>query len=349
MELVSVIVPIYQVEAYLEKCVQSIRNQTYSELEIILVDDGSPDRCGAICDHYAEEDGRIRVIHKCNGGLADARNAGMQEAHGQYVLFVDSDDWIHKKLIQRTVETAEKYEADIVFFDYAGVEEGKRKKEIFTADVPQRCVLSAEKEPRLVMCSCSAVNKLYRRSFWDKTGICFPTGRHYEDLGTVPKVMGLAGRIVYQKEVLYYYRMRNGSIMHSTDFKKNFTDRTEVTDGVLAFYKEHGLWEKYRDELEYLVFENTYFVPSKEIVLADRKSLYLEKFKDYAYSRFPDIDQNKYIGNLSGKNKILYFLLKKKLYSLMALMSYMRRAKDYVKTKLGGNGHGIGQHSGSDL
>lgn len=349
MELVSVIVPVYRVEAYLEKCVQSIRNQTYPELEIILVDDGSPDNCGIMCDHYAKEDARIRVIHKSNGGLSDARNAGMQEAAGKYFLFVDSDDWIHKKLIQRTVETAEKYEADIVFFDYAGIEEGKRRTEIFTVDVPQRCVLSAEKEPRLVMCSCSAVNKLFRKSFWDDIGLCFPKGRYYEDLGTIPKVMGLAGRIVYQKEVLYYYCIRSGSIMHSTDFKKNFMDRTEMTDGVLAFYKEHKLWEKYKDELEYLVFENTYFVPSKELVLADRKSRYLEKFKAYAYDRFPNIDRNKYIGQISGKDKILYFFLKRKLYGFMVLLSCMRKAKDYIKIKLGGRRRGIGQRSGSDL
>ena len=184
------------------------------------------------------------------------------------------------------------------------------------------------------MCSCSAVNKLYRKSFWDTAGFSFTTGRYYEDLGTIPKVMGMAKRIVYRKEVLYYYRTRSGSIMHSMDFKKNFEDRTAVTDGVLAFYKKNGLWKKYREELEYLVFENTYFVPSKEIVLSDRKSPYLQKFRAYAYSRFPSLDENKYIKLLSGKNKLLYFLLKKKLYILMILLSCARRAKESMQNKM---------------
>ena len=96
-DLISVIVPIYKVEKYLQKCVDSILAQTYSNLEIILVDDGSPDRCGELCDEYAEKDGRIRVIHKKNGGLSDARNAGIDVAAGKYLAFVDSDDYIHPK------------------------------------------------------------------------------------------------------------------------------------------------------------------------------------------------------------------------------------------------------------
>ena len=334
MELVSVIVPIYKVEEYLGKCVKSIQGQTYSELEIILVDDGSPDRCGAMCDEYARLDSRVRVIHKENGGLADARNVGIEKANGKYMLFVDSDDWIHERLVEKTVETAEKFNADIVLFDYARIVKGGRQTDIFTMNVPEGRVLSAGEEPGLITGSCSAVNKLYRRSFWKEAELSFPKGRYYEDLGTMPKVMGLAERIVYQKEVLYYYFLRAGSIMHSVDFKKNYEDRTAVMDGVLTFYKQYGLWERYREELEYLVLENTYFVPSKEIVLNDRKSPYLEAFRSYAYKRFPNLKNNKYIGDLSRKDKILWFLLTKKIYGAMVCLSYARRAKDYVAGKV---------------
>ena len=204
MELVSVVVPVYKVEEYLDKCIRSIRRQTYSNLEIILVDDGSPDRCKEMCDRYAAEDERIHVIHKENGGLGDARNAGIRRASGKYMLFVDSDDWIHKALIERTVETAERHEADIVLFDYVNVEENGKQGDIFLAGVPSGRVLTAKDDPSLIMCSCSAVNKLYRRRLWERTGLLFPKGRYYEDLGTVPKLMGLAERIVYREEVLYY-------------------------------------------------------------------------------------------------------------------------------------------------
>lgn len=328
MELVSVVVPVYKVEEYLDKCVRSIRRQTYPDLEIILVDDGSPDRCKEMCDGYAAEDERIHVIHKENGGLGDARNAGIQKASGKYLLFVDSDDWIHEALVERAVETAEEHGADIVLFDYVGVEENGSRGEVFSAGVPSGRVLSARDEPGLIMRSCSAVNKLYRREFWEGAGLSFAKGRYYEDLGTIPKLMGLAERIIYRKEVLYYYLFRGGSIMHSVDFQKNYEDRTAAADGVLGFYKEHDLWEQYERELEYLVFENTYFVPSKEIVLNDRKSPYLARFRAYAYGRFPNLERNPYIREMSRKDRILWMLLKKRMYGAMVALSYARRVKD---------------------
>lgn len=115
---ISVIVPIYKVENYLNRCVESIRKQTYRNLEIILVDDGSPDACGEMCDRYAQEDSRIRVIHKENGGLSDARNAGIEVATGEYIAFVDSDDWIDDKMYEVLYSTLLKYNADIAECSY---------------------------------------------------------------------------------------------------------------------------------------------------------------------------------------------------------------------------------------
>ena len=115
---ISVIVPIYKVENYLNRCVESIRKQTYRNLEIILVDDGSPDACGEMCDRYAQEDSRIRVIHKENGGLSDARNAGIEVAAGEYIAFIDSDDWIDDKMYEVLYHTLLKYDADIAECSY---------------------------------------------------------------------------------------------------------------------------------------------------------------------------------------------------------------------------------------
>ncbi len=124
MELVSVVVPVYKVEQYLERCVKSICEQTYQELEIILVNDGSPDRCGEMCEELAQKDNRIQVLHKQNGGLSDARNAGVKLATGKYLLFVDSDDYIAKDLVEKAVAEAEKMACDMVLFDYYCVENG---------------------------------------------------------------------------------------------------------------------------------------------------------------------------------------------------------------------------------
>lgn len=331
MKKVSVIVPVYNVEKYLDKCVKSICNQSYQNLEIILVDDGSTDSSAEMCDTYAKVDARVKVIHKENGGLADARNVGIEHAKGDYLLFIDSDDWIHQELVEKNIVIAEKEDTDVVIFDYVGVQQDGTVCSQFCANLEPMKVFSILEEPRLITASCSAVNKLYKTSFWKSTGLKFPKGRYYEDLGTIPKLMALAKRVIYLKETLYYYLMREGSIMHTSNFEKNYKDRTAVLDDVLLFFREKNILEKYKNELEYLIFENGYYIPSREIVLNDKKSPYLEKFREYAKGRFPDIDKNIYVKDLSGKNKILWLLLKKRQYNAMIALSYARRLKDFIK------------------
>ena len=333
--LVSVIIPVYKIEDYLDACVQSVLRQTYRNLEIILVDDGSPDRCAQMCDSYAEKDRRVRVIHKENGGLADARNTGIREARGEYFLLIDGDDMIADHLAESTVRLAESLKADIVIFDYETVEKDGGKGDRLTMNLPAEKVISLKNAPSLLTVSCSAVNKLYRREFWEQCGVTFPEGRNYEDLGTIPRLWACAERVVYKKEALYYYVMRDGSIMHSTDFQRNYRDRTFVMDSVLSFYKKKGLYEKYKKELEYMVFENTYFVPSKEIVLNDRRSRYLGKFRGYAYSRFPELRHNPYIRRLSRKDKILWLLLQCRMYGVMIFLSKVRRMRDHMSLVIG--------------
>lgn len=333
METVSIIVPIYNVEDYLDDCVQSLRRQTYTELEILLVDDGSPDRCGILCDRYAQEDARIRVIHKENGGLGDARNVGAQAATGTYLLFIDSDDWLEPDAARILSEIAEETQADLVLFDYEGVEPGGKRTDRFSWDLPEGQILNVGMEPRLITHSVSAVNKLYRRTFWEKSGIPFPTGRHYEDLGTLPKLFLLAERVVYCRQVLYNYRMREGSIMHGTNFERNFADRTAMLSGVRSFYREQGAEERFREELEYLFFENGYFIPSREIVLNDRKSPWLDRFRSFVYKEFPDVMKNRYIGELSKKDRILLFLLKRRWYGMMVGLSQARQWKERLTSR----------------
>lgn len=329
MELVSVVVPIYKVEQYVRGCIESICAQTYCNLEIILVDDGSPDDCGAICDRYAEKDTRILVIHKQNGGVGAARNTGAKHATGKYILFVDGDDRIHEDLVVTAVEAAEKNGADVVMFDFQEEDKKGNKGDLYTFSLPSDQVINAELAPRVIMESCSP-NKLFLRSFWEEGGFAFTEGRVYEDLATIPKVMVCAKRVVYIKKPLYRYFQREGSIMHSRDFSRNYNDRTVAADSVLDFFKEKGIDEKYKKELEYLVFDNLLFTPVREIVLNDQKSPYLEKFREYTYSRFPNLDDNPYIRELSGKKRLLWALAKRECYAGMLLLSYMRRLKEKI-------------------
>lgn len=323
MELVSVIVPIYNVEAYLRRCVKSIRNQTYSNMEIILVDDGSPDQCGKICEEYAEKDPRVKVLHKKNGGLSDARNAGLEVAKGKYVLFTDSDDTIKEELVEKCVKSAESTGSDIVIFDFTRVENGV--EEVTSMEIEQGGTYSLQTEPRLLFGSPSAVNKLFKRELFIKTGIRFPVGKYYEDLGTIPKLLLLADKIDYIKESFYYYMIRPGSIMTAAKFEKNYADRTEMINGVLDFYKEKGSFQKYYKELEYLAVMNGYYLPSREIILQDRKSPVLKKFKKYINSQFPYFRKNCYLQKyLSRKDRLHFRIIEWEQYWLMVLLSKAR-------------------------
>lgn len=329
MELVSVVVPIYKVEKYLDKCIKSILDQTWENLEIILVDDGSPDQCGVLCDRYAAEDSRIKVIHKENGGLSDARNAGVRLASGKYLLFVDSDDYIAKDLVEKTVGIAEKTNCDIALFDYYYVENGV--EEVRTCDIPSKKELCLEEEKGLLMIPPSAWTKLFNRDFYMRAGCFFPKGLYYEDLATTPKLLYQAEKIVYLKEPLYYYMIRSNSIMGSRNYKKNFEDKVKVLDSILQYYKENGGYRQYREELEYLVFANVFFEPSKEIILSGTGMDYLEKFRNYMYRRFPDFRKNQYIKQMGKKNRLHMYILITKQYWLMRVLSKCRQAAEKIK------------------
>ena len=145
MPVVSIIVPIYNVEAYIERCIQSLLDQTESAIEVILVDDGSTDRSGQLCDQYAETDQRIRVLHKKNGGLSDARNAGIAIARGEYLLFVDGDDYADKELAEKTVFCAKQNDADMVVFDYQEIEMCSGRKDTRSCSLQAGKKLSAGK------------------------------------------------------------------------------------------------------------------------------------------------------------------------------------------------------------
>ena len=191
MKKISVIVPIYKVEKYLSQCLDSIVNQTYSNLEIILVDDGSPDACGEICDYYAGQDKRIKVIHQENSGLSEARNTGIRQATGEYLLFVDSDDWLLPDLCESAVKDMEIHKSDILVFGYYLTSE---KGEIQTLEVSHCSESFSGKEAIKKLFTKEikeyAWNKLYTREVF--LGITYPKGRLFEDIGTTYLVFGKA-------------------------------------------------------------------------------------------------------------------------------------------------------------
>ena len=210
---ISVIVPVYKVEPYLDRCVQSIVDQTYANLEIILVDDGSPDNCPAMCDAWAEEDSRIKVIHKENGGLSDARNAGMAEASGEYIAFVDSDDWIAPEMLRKLHDALQRDDSDIAACTVQMVWEDDTPDELLTVQT-NRVLNHLEAQKALLRESLlkqPVWYKLYRRE--TVLGIPFEVGKNHEDVYWSYQTIGRAKRVSLIDYIGYVYLQRENSIM----------------------------------------------------------------------------------------------------------------------------------------
>ena len=219
--LLSIIVPVYDVERYLPKCMDSILAQTFTDFELILVDDGSPDNCPALCDAAAEKDARIRVIHQKNGGLSAARNAGLDAARGAWIGFVDSDDYIAPEMYEALYQAVQSTGADLALCDYAEVDETgapcqsmhiRLKKKDFTGRDLLKNATDSTIQP--------AWNKLYRRAVFAQ--LRYPEGKLNEDLFLIPEICLNTQKAVVVPKALYYYVQRGGSIMSGNKTLRHF-------------------------------------------------------------------------------------------------------------------------------
>ncbi|MBU3877048.1 glycosyltransferase [Faecalicatena sp. AGMB00832] len=333
MPLVTVIVAAYNVERYIEKCIESLRNQTWKELELLLIDDGSTDKSGEICDHFANVDSRVRVIHKKNGGVADVRNLGVAEARGTYLMFVDGDDYVEPEFVEYAANAAMRNRADIVILDFEEVEESTGRVDRWSMNVERDTPINVGQVPKMLITTPCPWNKLYRTKFWRETELQYPLGRNYEDLTVVPMLLAKAERIIYlDSKPLYHYILHEGSIMRSKNFQKSFEDRKAAIEDIVSYFKEQGIYNFFSSELEYLAFEHAFFVPTKEVLLYDPKSPYLEQFREYVKGIYPNASKNPYIGEcLSIKDKIMLWLIQRRWYGVTILLSKIRKQTDIVR------------------
>ena len=231
MPAISVIIPVYRVERYLDACVSSVLAQTFGDFEIILVDDGSPDGCPALCDAWARKDPRIRVIHRENGGLSAARNTGIEAAKGQFLTFVDSDDLLEPDTLRRAWEAQRQYSADLVVYNLVYVDENNRplaspdftvfRDEVLDeAEVWRRYFALEEQKIYYVV----AWNKLYRAELFRE--LRYAEGKRYEDQFLMPRLLAQCGRIACLAYPGYRYVQRGGSIM-AQGSSRNYLDRSE--------------------------------------------------------------------------------------------------------------------------
>lgn len=248
-ELISVVIPVYNVEPYLRECVDSVLAQTYLNYEIILVDDGSTDDSGAICDAYSKNYEKVRVIHQENRGLSEARNNGCKNARGAYIYFLDSDDWIDPDALELMLDKAVKGSADIVFFDAVSFEDKTKalsenqtyiRHNTYCADrgINVFAELQKNREFRSVVYLL-----LIKKEFIDANGLSFYPGIVYEDLLYTLKAFCLADRVVYLPKHFYHRRYRQGSITKSKKTKKNYISIETVFYEVFKFIKDSGLDE----------------------------------------------------------------------------------------------------------
>ena len=234
----SIIVPVYGAEAYLRRCVDSLLAQELDDFEIILVDDGSPDASGAICDEYAARDGRVRCLHIDNGGQGRARNFGMDIAHGAYLGFVDSDDWVEPDMYPKLLAAAERERADVVVCGIRALHEDGRAES-----------LPVWKEGNPMAAAGSACNKLFRRGAVGE--IRFPEGLWYEDFGFSAKLLMRSKKTVHLPDALYRYRVGQPSTMHNQNTRKNL-DILEIMENL----RESLDGPQNREDFEFLLLNH---------------------------------------------------------------------------------------------
>lgn len=305
---VSIIIPIYNVEKYINKCIQSIIDQTYSNLEIILVDDGSIDRCSKICDEYANKDKRIKVIHKQNGGLSSARNIGIDISSGEYILFIDADDYIHESTVEILIKKAISKNADIVHFNFQYVDEEGNKINIKNKNLDDNKILNSYEticeyaKKSIIVMACT---KLYKRELFD--GLRFDEGYVYEDELIFPKII-YKSKINYMiNDKLYYYVNRESSIT-----KSNLTNNKIESKKKLIRFLEEFYLENYPELMRY-IYIKIYFICSstiKEIKKSNRLDNKNKiKITEYFYKKILEI-----YPKISTHKKVKDIPLKKELY-----------------------------------
>ena len=288
-ELISIVIPIYNVEKYITKCIESVRQQTYKNIEIILIDDGSPDNCGKICDEYTKIDNRIQVIHKENGGLSDARNTGIDIAKGNYIVFVDSDDFIELTFVEELYNAIVKNNAEISICNINIINE-KNKKIGKTGYedmmiVKGKTILEKICQQKNIIESIVAWNKMYSIKFF-KT-YKYPVGKIHEDEFLTYKILYQADKVAIINKYLYNYRKNNESIV-GKKFNKQRLDLIDALFERIDFYKKNN--ENYlylmtmklclNQLIEYYIKTKKY-IENPNLLLKELKNKYKMIYKEY--------------------------------------------------------------------
>ena len=325
----SIVIPVYNTRDYLAACLDSVL-EPGGDYEILIINDGSTDDSPEIAAAFeARFPGLIRVITTENGGLGAARNVGLENARGDYLLFVDSDDTLEKGALAEILDSLDG-SYDIGIFDISQVNPAGELVERMTG-CPRNGDFTLAEYPGLLFAYPSACNKIFRRSLFIDSGVRFPGRVWFEDLRTTPKLYPRAGRIRNLAKPWYRYLIRPGSITNNANTARNL-EIIDAVEDTLEYYKEAGLYSQYQDELCYMAFYNGFLTASVRVNAADPKSEVQEQLLRWFLKRFPDWRENPYIRGLSRKHKLLTRLLMGRKRRIVHLIM---KLNDFAKNKKG--------------
>ena len=315
----SVVIPVYNVKEYLEKCVDSVLAQRTEDYEVILVDDGSTDGSGALCDQLvARAPEHIRVIHKPNGGLGDARNVGLEHAAGEYLVFIDSDDYVADTMLSELSEKIDETHAEIISFGFR-IDAAGDTSQVHTDPLPENKILTLAGTPDILLALPNAWTRIYSRDLFARTGIRYPKRVWYEDIRTTTKLFACAESIVFVHRPYYYYVVRENSITRNKNVDRN-REIIDAFDDLLGWYQENGLFEQYRDQLCRLAIDHLFIAASDRVLMIDPKHPLLGEFYQYMRQHFPDFADSAYTASLPRAQKLAFRLLLHRQYRLLATL-----------------------------
>lgn len=310
MHKLSIIIPIYNVQNDLKRCLDSVISQYKNNFELILVDDGSTDNSPKIINSYKEKYSFIQSYRKENGGLGDARNYGLNKATGDYIMFIDSDDYISEHLIEKVIFETQN-NPDMIVYDFKVIK-GEKIKIVGCGYIQNDKFSLVRKQP-------SACNKVIKRELWIKNDFKFPVKLWYEDIAIIPALINKCKKIVYLKNEYYFYYIRHSSITNQLKYNSKVMDIINSMDYLLLNLNINEV----RNEIEALFTIHVLYLGTQRLIKYNKKNEYY-KMKKYVEDKFPNWYANNKMKQLSFLKKVYLFIVKKDYYLILRLLVIVR-------------------------
>ena len=314
---ISVIIPVYNVYDYLDKCLSSLVNQTDTNFEVIIVNDGSTDDSQKIIDKYVSENANMHSYIKENGGLASARNYGLKKATGDYILFLDSDDYYELNTIEVLKKEAQN-DDDIITFQMYIDENNKITEQniemeefVFSENIPA--------SKRLLLYNPSACDKMFKKELFVKNDFEFIEGTYYEDLGTIPLLAMYTDKIKFTKHYLYHYLKRENSTMNKVKYNAKIEDIFLMIERIATTFKTKKIYDKYKEEIEYIYIHHLLRAASIRFLNYDKYDM-VDKIRKIIKENYPKFKENKYFQKYGFKRKLMCKLIYKGHYKTIKIL-----------------------------